>query len=137
MMASGAQAAPLTLVQFWRAGVRRPHACRLVRRHMRYCDLAGSIYGANSPPGPLVSARVRGARLAHAPLPAGRPGYWAVIFFQQLASIGNNLTIQIVAGQCMKVPGLRWRAPAEALLEPCELVRSLRVLATPLFASVV
>ncbi|KAK9837435.1 hypothetical protein WJX81_002209 [Elliptochloris bilobata] len=45
-------------------------------RHQRYCDLAGSIYG--------------------------KAGYWAVIFFQQLASIGNNLTIQIVAGQCMK-----------------------------------
>lgn len=36
---------------------------------------------------------------------AGRKGYWSVIFFQQLASIGNNLTIQIVAGQCMKVRG--------------------------------
>ena len=34
---------------------------------------------------------------------AGSSGYWAVIFFQQLASIGNNLTIQIVAGQSMKV----------------------------------
>ena len=34
---------------------------------------------------------------------AGKNGYWAVIFFQQLASIGNNLTIQIVAGQSMKV----------------------------------
>jgi hypothetical protein len=33
---------------------------------------------------------------------AGKSGYWAVIFFQQLASIGNNLTIQIVAGQSMK-----------------------------------
>ncbi|KAK9904043.1 hypothetical protein WJX75_003267 [Coccomyxa subellipsoidea] len=45
-------------------------------RHKRYCDLAGSIYG--------------------------KGGYWAVIFFQQVASIGNNLTIQIVAGQCLK-----------------------------------
>ena len=34
---------------------------------------------------------------------AGKSGYWAVIFFQQVASIGNNITIQIVAGQSMKV----------------------------------
>jgi hypothetical protein len=40
---------------------------------------------------------------------AGMPGYWAVIFFQQLASVGNNLTVQIVAGQCMKVRGLHRR----------------------------
>ena len=33
----------------------------------------------------------------------GCSGYWAVIFFQQLASIGNNLTIQIVAGQYVRV----------------------------------
>ncbi len=133
MTASGAQAAPLTLVYIRRANVRRPHACRLVRRHMRYCDLAGSIYGADSPLGRsvLAPARVRGARLAHAPPPAGRPGYWAVIFFQQLASIGNNLTIQIVAGQCMKVPNLLRHAAAEPVPEPCELVWSLRALATP------
>lgn len=36
-------------------------------------------------------------------LRAGKSGYWAVIFFQQVASIGNNITIQIVAGQAMKV----------------------------------
>ena len=34
---------------------------------------------------------------------AGKSGHWSVIFFQQLASIGNNITIQIVAGQAMKV----------------------------------
>jgi hypothetical protein len=34
---------------------------------------------------------------------AGKKGYWAVIFFQQVASIGNNLTIQIVAGISLKV----------------------------------
>ena len=34
---------------------------------------------------------------------AGRSGFWFVIFFQQVASIGNNLTIQIVAGQSAKV----------------------------------
>ncbi len=37
------------------------------------------------------------------PLYAGKSGYWAVIFFQQVASLGNNITIQIVAGQAMKV----------------------------------
>jgi len=36
-------------------------------------------------------------------LSAGKSGYWAVIFFQQVASIGNNITIQIVAGQALKV----------------------------------
>ncbi|CAK0782970.1 hypothetical protein CVIRNUC_006165 [Coccomyxa viridis] len=66
-------------------------------RHVRYCDLAGSIYG--------------------------RSGYWAVIFFQQVASIGNNITIQIVAGQAMK--GIyrlyhpECAGPAGEQLEPC------------------
>ncbi|MCO5595261.1 hypothetical protein L7F22_049301 [Adiantum nelumboides] len=32
----------------------------------------------------------------------GRSGYWAVTFFQQFASIGNNIAIQIAAGTSMK-----------------------------------
>ncbi|BDA46024.1 probable GABA transporter 1 [Coccomyxa sp. Obi] len=36
-------------------------------------------------------------------LNTGKRGYWAVIFLQQFASIGNNLIIQIVAGICMKL----------------------------------
>ena len=93
-------------------------------RHTRYCDLARSIYGVALPPlvplcclrsGQSIAAMVvakwcirwceHGFRLA------GRSGYWAVIFFQQLASIGNNLAIQIVAGQSMKVwPGTSWHS---------------------------
>ena len=33
----------------------------------------------------------------------GRTGFWFATFFQQLASLGNNLAIAIVAGQSMKV----------------------------------
>jgi len=33
---------------------------------------------------------------------AGAKGYWSVLTFQQIASIGNNITIQIVAGLSMK-----------------------------------
>lgn len=33
---------------------------------------------------------------------AGRKGYYSVTFFQQIASIGNNIAIQIVAGISMK-----------------------------------
>ena len=33
---------------------------------------------------------------------AGRKGYYSVTFFQQVASIGNNIAIQIVAGISMK-----------------------------------
>ena len=33
----------------------------------------------------------------------GKRGYYAVIFFQQLASIGNNIAIQIAAATSMKV----------------------------------
>ena len=51
---------------------------------------------------------------------AGRPGYWSVIFFQQLASIGNNLTIQIVAGQSMKAGAPVW------LLQPRLASRACR-----------
>ncbi len=46
-------------------------------RHIRYQDLARAILG--------------------------RWGEWATIFFQQVASIGNNITTQIVAGQAAKV----------------------------------
>ncbi|KAK9831715.1 hypothetical protein WJX74_006848 [Apatococcus lobatus] len=46
------------------------------RRYTRYRDLAYSIVGAK--------------------------GYYAVILFQQIASIGNNISIQIVAGISMK-----------------------------------
>ncbi|KAG0622548.1 hypothetical protein M758_3G105800 [Ceratodon purpureus] len=45
-------------------------------RYVRYRDLGRSIYGAK--------------------------GYWSVLTFQQIASIGNNITIQIVAGLSMK-----------------------------------
>jgi len=45
-------------------------------RHVRYRDLARSIYG--------------------------KKGYYSVTFFQQIASIGNNIAIQIVAGISMK-----------------------------------
>lgn len=45
-------------------------------RYVRYRDLGRSIYGAK--------------------------GYWSVLAFQQIASIGNNITIQIVAGLSMK-----------------------------------
>lgn len=34
---------------------------------------------------------------------AGAKGYYAVVLFQQIASIGNNISIQIVAGISMKV----------------------------------
>ncbi len=34
---------------------------------------------------------------------AGRRGFYAATFFQQVASLGNNLAIAIVAGQSMKV----------------------------------
>ncbi len=34
---------------------------------------------------------------------AGRTGYWSVTVFQQIAAIGNNITIQIVAGLSMQV----------------------------------
>lgn len=34
---------------------------------------------------------------------AGAKGYFAVVLFQQIASIGNNISIQIVAGISMKV----------------------------------
>ena len=37
---------------------------------------------------------------------AGAKGYYAVILFQQIASIGNNISIQIVAGISMKVRSL-------------------------------
>ena len=36
-------------------------------------------------------------------LAAGAKGYYAVVVFQQIASIGNNISIQIVAGLSMKV----------------------------------
>lgn len=36
-------------------------------------------------------------------LHAGPWGYWSTVAFQQIASIGNNVTIQIVAGQAAKV----------------------------------
>lgn len=45
-------------------------------RYVRYRDLGRAIYGAK--------------------------GYWSVVTFQQIASIGNNITIQIVAGLSMK-----------------------------------
>lgn len=32
---------------------------------------------------------------------AGSFGYWATVVFQQIASIGNNIAIQILAGQSM------------------------------------
>lgn len=32
---------------------------------------------------------------------SGPLGYWSTVVFQQVASIGNNITIQIVAGQSM------------------------------------
>lgn len=31
-------------------------------------------------------------------------GYWFIALFQQLASIGNNIAIQIAAGSSLKVP---------------------------------
>uniref|UniRef100_A0A383VUM2 Amino acid transporter transmembrane domain-containing protein n=2 Tax=Tetradesmus obliquus TaxID=3088 RepID=A0A383VUM2_TETOB len=45
-------------------------------RHTRYKDLAGAILG--------------------------RWGLFSTVFFQQVASLGNNITIQIVAGQAIK-----------------------------------
>jgi hypothetical protein len=36
---------------------------------------------------------------------AGRWGVYSTVFFQQVASLGNNITIQIVAGQAIKVGG--------------------------------
>jgi len=36
-------------------------------------------------------------------LVTGRKGFYAATFFQQIASLGNNLAIAIVAGQSMKV----------------------------------
>eukprot|EP00879_Flechtneria_rotunda_P027815 GHRR01029817.1.p1 GENE.GHRR01029817.1~~GHRR01029817.1.p1 ORF type:complete len:318 (+),score=90.78 GHRR01029817.1:170-1123(+) len=45
-------------------------------RHTRYKDLAGAILG--------------------------KWGVWSTVFFQQVASLGNNITIQIVAGQAAK-----------------------------------
>eukprot|EP00884_Botryococcus_braunii_P023632 jgi/Botrbrau1/9953/Bobra.0012s0048.1 len=84
---------PFALAQLgWPAGVTMLAAAGLVtwytslllaslyrwdgKKHLRYCDLAESIYG--------------------------RGGKIAVIVFQQIASIGNNLTIQIIAGISMK-----------------------------------
>ncbi|KAJ9547814.1 hypothetical protein OSB04_020357 [Centaurea solstitialis] len=33
----------------------------------------------------------------------GNWGYWSIAFFQQVASLGNNIAIQIAAGSCLKV----------------------------------
>ncbi|XP_047328045.1 GABA transporter 1-like [Impatiens glandulifera] len=46
------------------------------KKQTTYRDLAGSIYG--------------------------RKGYWAIAFFQQIASLGNNIAIQIAAGSSLK-----------------------------------
>ncbi|KAG4995985.1 hypothetical protein JHK84_027030 [Glycine max] len=38
-------------------------------------------------------------------------GYWSIAFFQQVASLGNNIAIQIAAGSSLKLPdihSLRW-----------------------------
>ncbi|KAG8663345.1 GABA transporter 1 isoform X2 [Manihot esculenta] len=38
-------------------------------------------------------------------------GYWSIAFFQQVASLGNNIAIQIAAGSSLKLPNihsLRW-----------------------------
>ena len=82
------------------AGVQ---ACTLLRPR------AINIWHAQRVPGSELLPRDECAvQLTCARECAGRPGYWAVIFFQQLASVGNNLAVQIVAGQCMKVHGLHW-----------------------------
>ncbi|KAL6968236.1 hypothetical protein U1Q18_034037 [Sarracenia purpurea var. burkii] len=55
------------------------------KKQTTYRHLAGSIYGSG--------------------------GYWSIAFFQQVASLGNNIAIQIAAGTSLKLPdihSLRW-----------------------------
>nr|XP_043622510.1 GABA transporter 1-like isoform X2 [Erigeron canadensis] len=55
------------------------------KKHTTYRHLAGSIYGSW--------------------------GYWSIAFFQQVASLGNNIAVQIAAGSSLKLPhihSLRW-----------------------------
>ena len=51
---------------------------------------------------PLLVDRSQPAELAVSRV-AGMPGYYATVFFQQIASLGNNITIQIAAGISAKV----------------------------------
>lgn len=36
-------------------------------------------------------------------IPEGLWGYWSIAIFQQVASLGNNIAIQIAAGSSLKV----------------------------------
>lgn len=41
-------------------------------------------------------------------------GYWSIAFFQQVASLGNNIAIQIAAGSSLKVSLTQQKSSASA-----------------------
>ncbi len=61
------------------------------------------------------NTRLTGPCTAHAF--TGNWGYWAVTFFQQFASIGNNISIQIAAGLSLKAVYLAYNPEGSVTLQ--------------------
>ncbi|KAF6250431.1 lysine histidine transporter-like 5-like protein [Scenedesmus sp. NREL 46B-D3] len=81
-------------------------------RHTRYKDLAGAILGEKAAlPGFMGLSS-----------PEGKWGVYSTVFFQQVASLGNNITIQIVAGQAIKAIYKAYAPNGSLTLQHCIII---------------